>query len=628
MENFEIITKLGSGSFSKVYKVIRKIDNQIYALKKVNILNLCDKEKFSSLNEIRILASIKNKYVVGYKEAFLDESDSTLCLVMEYADRGDLSKRINEQKSKGKYFNEKDIWRIFIQLVKGLKALHDMNILHRDFKSSNIFLFSNGYAKIGDLNVSKIIGKNILCHTQTGTPFYAAPEVWQEKPYSFKSDIWSLGCVLYEMTTLNQPFRSGNMIKLYNKILKCEIGKLPEKFSEDLYILIKNMIQIDPDQRMSCNQILNCDLLCNRIAHYNKKSKNEKDLIIIHSDDEENEETNEDQLLKTIVMPSNIMYLSNQLPKPSYSQEIKIKNEFDQRNFHIKIRKNTDSLLLNNPNNFNSPLSSNNNTMNTMNEYQIRIKHNSQSTESVKKILSYQSYQQFNSETNIQHKKNNMRINLKPITTNHISELIKSQPQQIEKSNNNYENTQNNNNEESYKENQISEYNISPENSTRNKKQKLKSAFGLGLGDQKLKAMLSKKKPSKNHGCKKELKLKFKLKNANPNNNIIDNNKIYSSNMNNFDEYNNQIINEEKRPSLSPIQNLNSLPQVIDNGNENIIVNLNSIEVKNENNNLDHKLKVMNKWSSKLVLPKLKVTPIKRTLSHQINQNLLHKKEE
>ena len=96
---------------------------------------------------------------------------------MEYADKGDLSKRIEEQKKRNKYFNERDIWRIFIQLVKGLKSLHDLNILHRDIKSSNIFLFSDGTAKLGDLNVCKILSKDILGKTQAGTPSFAAPEV-------------------------------------------------------------------------------------------------------------------------------------------------------------------------------------------------------------------------------------------------------------------------------------------------------------------------------------------------------------------------------------------------------------------------------------------------------------------
>ena len=80
-------------------------------------------------------------------------------------------------------------------LMSGLNTLHDAKILHRDLKSANIF-FSNGQAKLGDLNISKIL-KTELATTQTGTPYYACPEVWSDKPYGAKSDVWSLGCVLY-----------------------------------------------------------------------------------------------------------------------------------------------------------------------------------------------------------------------------------------------------------------------------------------------------------------------------------------------------------------------------------------------------------------------------------------------
>ena len=264
MENFEVISKLGSGGFSKVYKVKRKIDNQVYALKKVQILNLSEKQKMSSLNEIRVLASIKSKYVVNYKEAFLDEKDSTLCLVMEYADRGDLAKRIQEQKKKGKYFNEKDIWRVFIQLVKGLKSLHDLEILHRDIKSSNIFLFSDGTAKLGDLNVCKILSNNVLGRTQAGTPSYAAPEVWMEKPYGLKSDIWSLGCVLYEIISLHCPFRGENVVELYNKILVGEFSRIPNKFSDELNWIVLHMINLDIDKRLSCDELLRCQYIKKR----------------------------------------------------------------------------------------------------------------------------------------------------------------------------------------------------------------------------------------------------------------------------------------------------------------------------------------------------------------------------
>lgn len=100
---------------------------------------------------------------------------------------------------------EAEVWHYFVQMVRGLQALHDLNIVHRDIKSANLFMSSNGLLKLGDMNVSKVAKKGFLS-TQTGTPYYASPEVWKDKPYDVKSDIWSLGCVLYELCALTPPF--------------------------------------------------------------------------------------------------------------------------------------------------------------------------------------------------------------------------------------------------------------------------------------------------------------------------------------------------------------------------------------------------------------------------------------
>ena len=218
MQNFEIINKLGDGAYSEVFKVRRKIDSKIYALKKVKLKNLKEKEKINSLSEIRILASIKSPFIISYKEAFFTIEDKSLNLVMEFADNGDLYQKIKYYKSKNLFFDEKDVWKIFIQITRGLKTLHDLKILHRDFKSANIFLFKEGIAKIGDLNVSKVITKG-LGNTQTGTPYYASPEVWNNSTYDCKSDIWSLGCILYEMLTLNPPFTADDFDGLYKKVI-------------------------------------------------------------------------------------------------------------------------------------------------------------------------------------------------------------------------------------------------------------------------------------------------------------------------------------------------------------------------------------------------------------------------
>ena len=325
MNDFQIISKLGEGAYSTVFKVKRNIDKKIYALKKVKILNLSEKEKENALNEVRILASVKSNFVVSYKEAFFDEKDNTLCIIMEFADRGDLYQKIVQHKKSAIFFEESDIWRIFIQLVKGLKSLHDLKILHRDMKSANVFLFSNGSAKLGDLNVSKV-AKRGLGYTQTGTPYYASPEVWKDKPYDNKSDVWSLGCVLYEMITLRPPFRAQNMEGLFNKVCKGQYSRIPDRFSDDLFQVVQFLLQVNPISRPSCEQILNHPIVQKRIEYFKSFA---------------GEEESEDKcLLKTIHMPKNLLFLSDKLPKPNYDKQFKSsKNVIDENKNYRSFNK-------------------------------------------------------------------------------------------------------------------------------------------------------------------------------------------------------------------------------------------------------------------------------------------------
>ena len=117
--------------------------------------------------------------------------------------------------------------------MRALNVLHSRKILHRDLKSANVFLSKETHAKLGDLNVSKVAKKGLL-YTQTGTPYYASPEVWRDQPYDSKSDIWSLGCVLYEMATLKPPFRANDMNGLYKKVLKGAFSAIATHYSKAL----------------------------------------------------------------------------------------------------------------------------------------------------------------------------------------------------------------------------------------------------------------------------------------------------------------------------------------------------------------------------------------------------------
>ena len=115
-------------------------------------------------------------------------------------------------------------------MVEGLVALHNAKIVHRDIKCANIFLSKEGGVKLGDMNVSKIAKAGVM-QTQTGTPYYCPPEVWKDKPYNEKCDIWSLGCVIYELTSLKPPFLAKDMQELFRKVTAGKYQAIPKHFS-------------------------------------------------------------------------------------------------------------------------------------------------------------------------------------------------------------------------------------------------------------------------------------------------------------------------------------------------------------------------------------------------------------
>ena len=124
--------------------------------------SLSAKEKENALNEVRILASIQNENIISYKESFFEDSTSSLCIVMEYADGGDLLQKINKCKLNRESISEHEAWSFFLQAARGLQTLHDLKIVHRDIKCANLFLTKDGNLKLGDLNVSKVAAKGML----------------------------------------------------------------------------------------------------------------------------------------------------------------------------------------------------------------------------------------------------------------------------------------------------------------------------------------------------------------------------------------------------------------------------------------------------------------------------------
>ena len=310
LKDFETLKILGKGSFSSVYLVKRKKDSKIYALKSVFLEKLSKKQQENSVNEVRILASIHNQNVISYKEAFWDDSSNTLNIIMEYADDGDLLTKIKQMKQEKVYFEEEKIWDYAIQIIQGLKSLHDKNIIHRDLKSENIFLFKkNSLCKIGDMNVSKVLKEKLL-RTQTGTPYYASPEVWMNKPYSFKSDLWSIGCVIYEMCELRTPFNGKDMDELFVNICLNKTKRISEKYSEELWLMIKKLLEVNVEKRYDCNQFLQSDIVKNKIRELNNNYY-----------DNNNKDSYDNSILLNTIIFSDIKDIKRQLPNKKYYNE-------------------------------------------------------------------------------------------------------------------------------------------------------------------------------------------------------------------------------------------------------------------------------------------------------------------
>ena len=333
---------LGKGSFGSVYLVRRRQDNKIYALKTVILEKLNKKEQENSVNEVRILASINHPNVIGYKEAFWDDEKSALNIVMEYADDGDLHSKIEKMKKAGGYFKESIIWSYAIQMIEGLKALHDKKIMHRDLKSANIFLVKDKHqCKLGDMNVSKVIKEKVL-HTQTGTPYYASPEVWNDAPYSYKSDLWSIGCVIYELCNLRPPFQGKDLDELYENVCKGKPERINKAYSDELWKMILMLLQVDVNKRVDCNKFLNSDLIRHKMEEM-KKDPNCGIEAFIYT---KNKDLENDYLLETIKF-SDIKEIKAQLPtKKNYNNNILFSNKIKcNNNKSIKNNNKEDELL-------------------------------------------------------------------------------------------------------------------------------------------------------------------------------------------------------------------------------------------------------------------------------------------
>ena len=262
MKDYTVKKVIGEGAYGRAILCKENSTGDLVVIKEIAMANLSPQEQRDARKETKILACLHHPNIIGYKGSFT--TNNTLHIVMDYADNGDLFTAI--QNAKGVHFKEDQILDWFVQITLALKHIHDRKILHRDIKCQNIFLMKNGMIKMGDFGIAKILDHTTqFSKTAIGTPYYLSPEICEGKAYNSKSDIWSLGCVLYELCTLNHAFDSNCMNGLIMKILRAKHAPIPYYYSANLRNLVDSLLNKNAQRRPSANQILKLDFIRARI---------------------------------------------------------------------------------------------------------------------------------------------------------------------------------------------------------------------------------------------------------------------------------------------------------------------------------------------------------------------------
>ena len=204
-------------------------------------------------SEVNLMRRLCHPNIVAFKDSFVSGggADESLCIVMTFCDGGDLAARL--VAARGALFKEDLILHWFVQLALAVHFMHDSKVLHRDIKAANIFLLGSGRVVLGDLGISKVLdgGAGALARTQIGTPYYMSPELFKAAAYGYKSDVWAVGCVLYELAALAHPFDAASLPALSSRVAAGRYPPIHARYSASLHKLIASMLALNPAARPS-----------------------------------------------------------------------------------------------------------------------------------------------------------------------------------------------------------------------------------------------------------------------------------------------------------------------------------------------------------------------------------------
>ncbi|KAI1280678.1 Serine/threonine-protein kinase Nek8 [Halotydeus destructor] len=243
--NYDFLRVVGKGAYGTVSLYRKKPDSSLIVMKEINMHELSTTDRVLAFREADLLSNMDHPNIVHYINKY--ENHGNLLIEMEFCDGGTLADFLCQLTQPLKEF---EILIIFQQIVSAISYLHDRNIIHRDLKTANIFITQKTVIKVGDLGIAKVVSThNPYATSVIGTPWYISPEMCEGKRYTKKTDIWALGCILYEIVCLHKTFEGSTLPALINKIVKVKYQPIRTHYSDTLKQLVTDLLQKEPDRR-------------------------------------------------------------------------------------------------------------------------------------------------------------------------------------------------------------------------------------------------------------------------------------------------------------------------------------------------------------------------------------------